>query len=97
MFIEIDDTKKYRLILSLHHYGYDSSTFAIGAFLSKAILEGAENQAEGEVHREYMDIPLGIPPLTMSSEKEVTELAPSIRQEIEASVMAVLAFIANEL
>ncbi|AGL02275.1 Fic family protein [Desulfoscipio gibsoniae] len=97
MFIEIDDTKKYRLVLSLHHYGYDNSTFALGAFLSKAILEGAENQAKREVHREYIDIPLGIPPLTMSSEKEVAELISSINQQIEVSVMAVLAYIANEL
>lgn len=97
MFIEIDDTKKYRLVLSLHHYGYDNSTFAVGAFLSKAILEGAESQTEGEPHREYIDIPLGIPPLTMSSEKEVAELAPSISQQVEVSVMAALAYIANEL
>lgn len=97
MFIEIDDTKKYRLVLSLHHYGYDNSTFAIGAFLSKAISEGAENQVKGETRREYIDIPLGIPPLTMSSEKEVSELTPSINQQIEISVMTALAYIANEL
>ena len=97
MFIEIDDTKKYRLVLSLHHYGYNNSTFAVGAFLSKAIIEGAERQAEVEVRREYIDIPLGIPPLIMSSEKEIAELTPSINQQIEASVMAVLAYIANEL
>ncbi len=97
MFIEIDGTKKYRLLLSLHHYGYDNSTFAIGAFLSKTISEGPENQLSGEFRREYVDIPLGIPPLTMSSEKEVSELTSSINQQIEISVMATLAYIANEL
>lgn len=97
MFIEIDGTKKYRLVLSLHHYGYDNSTFAIGAFLSKTISEGPENQSIRESRREYVDIPLGIPPLTMSSEKEVSELTSSINQQIEISIMATLAYIANEL
>jgi fido (protein-threonine AMPylation protein) len=97
MFIEIDDTKKYRLVLSLHHYGYDSSTFAIGAFLSKAIMEEPKNQSKGDAHGEYIDIPLGIPPLTMSSEKEVAELTSSIHQQVEISIMAALAYIANEL
>jgi Fic family protein len=97
MFIEIDETKKYRLVLSVHHYGYDNSTFAIGAFLSKALAEGTGTRGKGETRREYIDIPLGIPPLTMSSEKEVTDLTPSINQQIELSVMAALAYIANEL
>jgi len=97
MFINIDGTKKYRLVLSIHHYGYDNSTFAIGAFLSKTISEGPENQSIRESRREYVDIPLGIPPLTMSSEKEVSELISSINQQIEISIMATLAYIANEL
>ncbi|MDW7658634.1 MAG: Fic family protein [Bacillota bacterium] len=97
MFIEIDDKIKYRLVLSLHHYGYDSNTYAIGAFLSKVIQEAADNQIADEIRRSYMDVPLGIPPLTMSTEKRVSELTSSISQQIEISVMAALAYIANEL
>lgn len=95
MFVSIDKTKKYRLVLSIHHYGYDNSTFAVGAFLSKDI---TSSNVEGkEPHREYIDIPVGIPPLTMSSEKNVSELETSIKQQIEMSIMSALAYIANEL
>ncbi len=97
LFIEIDSTKRYRIVLSLHHYGYDNSTFAIGAFLSKVISEAPKNKLGSEPQKGYADIPLGIPPLTMSSEKEVSELAQSINQQIEISIMTALAYIANEL
>ncbi len=93
MFVELDKTKRYRLIISVHHYGYDNSTFAIGAFLSKEIA-GPDDR---EQRREYRDMPLEIPPLTFSSEKSVHELQESIRQQVKASIMAMLAYIANEL
>ena len=93
-FIEIDKTKAYRLIISLHHYGYDNSTFAIGSILSKVISDQVEIDLDNE---KYMDIPLGLPPLTMSSEKEVQQLTSSINQQVESSVMIALAYIANEL
>lgn len=94
VFFAIDKTKRYRLVISLHHYGYDNSTFAIGAFLSKEI---ANSTGVNSNRTEYMDIPLGIPPLTMSSEKEISELKSLIRQQIKMSMMSVLAYIANEL
>lgn len=95
MFISIDQTKKYRLILSVHHYGYDKSTFAVGAFLSKEIT-GVISEETGS-RREYIDIPVGVPPLTLSSEKDIDELKSSIKQQVEISIMSALAYIANEL
>lgn len=94
MFIAIDKTKKYRLVISIHHYGYDNSTFAIGAFLSKEI---ANSMKDSDNRTEYMDIPLGVPPLTMSSEKGISELKSSVQQQIKISIMSMLAYIANEL
>lgn len=94
IFIAIDKTKRYRLVVSLHHYGYDNSTFAVGAFLSKEITTPAQNSNH---KREYMDIPLGVPPLTMSSEKGIDKLDSSIRQQIKISIMSMLAYIVNEL
>lgn len=94
MFIAIDKTNRYRLVISVHHYGYDNSTFAIGAFLSKEISSSVK---ENPRKTEYVDAPLGIPPLTMSSEKDIGELKSSIKQQIEMSVMSVLAYIINEL
>lgn len=94
MLISIDETKRYRLVVSIHHYGYDNGTFAIGAFLSKKMANSAKKNMD---EKEYMDIPLALPPLTISGEKEVSGLEASIKRQIEISVMSVLAYIANEL
>ncbi len=84
MEIKIDDFKIYRMIVSLHHYGFDDSAFAIGTILSKPM-------------NDSIYIPLGLPPLTMSSEKDPVQLAPSIEKYIESSITTVLAYISNEL
>lgn len=97
LFIDIDSKKKYRIVLSLHHFGYDNSTFALGAFLSKVILETPGKRMDGKRIKEYDDVPLGVPPLTMSSEKGVSDLEQSINQQIEISIMTALTYIANEL
>jgi Fic family protein len=88
---QIDANKVYRMIISLHHYGYDNSTFAIGAFLSKAVNNSAGHDID------YIDIPVALPPLTISAEKEAGQLISSINQQVESSVMTALAYIANEL
>ena len=90
-FFQIDKVKIYRMVISIHHYGYDNSTFAVGAFLSTALIDPTNSS------NEFLDIPLSLPPLTISSEKEVHFLKPSIKQQIEFSIMTVLAYIANEL
>jgi prophage maintenance system killer protein len=90
----IDRNRIYRMVVSLHHAGYDHSAFAIGAFLSKAVFEPLGTD---EKSQEWMDVPLAIPPLTMSSEKEASQLDASISQHIESLVTAVLACIANEI
>ena len=92
----IDKNKIYRMIITLHHFGYDNSTFAIGAFLSKAVFNPAAAETK-PAERKFIDIPLAIPPLTMSSEKDVSQLKSSINQQVESSVMTALAYIANEL
>lgn len=97
MSLNLDKNKKYRVIISLHHYGYDKSTFAIGAFLSKQVIDKSTAQTVDDFRKEYIDVPLGVPPLTMSSDKEIAELKSSITQQIELSIMAALSYIANEL
>lgn len=59
--------------------------------------EIANPMEESSNKTEYMDIPLGIPPLTMSADKEVLDLKASIKQQIKISLMSVLAYIVNEL
>ncbi|MDR1858481.1 MAG: Fic family protein [Treponema sp.] len=89
--IKLDDTHKYQLVLSLHHYGYDNSAFAIGAFIEKQ----QQGEAQGE-HNEIL-IPLGIPPLVFYSEKDISTLKKSICDQIEDIFTATLAYIAEEL
>ena len=96
MFFKIDEKNVYRMIISLHHYGYDNSTFAIGAFLSKGIPEN-ENSDKQKKGREYIDVSLGLPPLTFSSEKDSSLLRSSIIQQIQLSIMATLSYITNEI
>jgi Fic family protein len=89
--LKIDRGKVYHLVVSLHHYGYDNSTFAIGAFLSRPFSESAEAE------KDTLTIPLGIPPLTISSEQEVSRLVSSVHQQVDACVMTALTAIMNEL
>jgi len=88
--INLDDAHKYQLVLSLHHYGYDNSTFAIGAFIEK--------QQQGEAQGQYNEIltPLGIPPLIFNSEKGVSALEKSICDHIDGIFTSTLAYIAEE-
>lgn len=85
----IDSKKLYRLVISLHHFGYDKSTFAIGAFLSKAVPDTKKDK--------YIDVPLGLPPLTFSSKEQNESLSGSIENHLNNIMIASLAFIANEL
>jgi len=96
VYIEIDDRRKYRMIFSIHHYGYDNSTFAIGAFLSKAVLE-ENDEGSRKPRNSYIDTPIGIPPLTISTEKAASELTSSIKQQVEISFIAMIRYIAEEV
>lgn len=90
LYFEIDTKQRYQLTFSLHHYGYDNGTFAIGAFLSKVV-------SNTEIDLEKIDIPLGLPPLTISAEKNVADLKSSVYQQIELSLVTALAYISGEL
>lgn len=85
----IDSKKLYRLVISLHHFGYDKNTFAIGAFLSKPLPITKKEK--------YVDVPLGLPPLTFSSKEKSESLSISIENHLNDIIIASLAFIANEL
>lgn len=89
MTMEIEG-KKHWLIISLHHYGYDNSTFAIGAAMLQHEWPGRDNSSNDV-------IPIKIPPLTMSSEKELTALKNSIHNYIENIITTALAYIASTI
>ena len=41
--IELTDKKRYQLCVTIHHYGYDGSTLALGAFLEFLTMHGSLN------------------------------------------------------
>jgi Fic family protein len=89
--INFDPLHRYQLVLSLHHYGYDNSAFAIGGFIEKEEIKDSKTQ-RGEIYTA-----LGIPPLIFSSEKDISALKTSICQQIEAIVTSALGYIAEDL
>jgi fido (protein-threonine AMPylation protein) len=90
MTIEIEDKSRHWLIISVHHYGYDNSTFAIGAAM-------LQHEWPGKSNSSHEVIPIKIPPLTMSSEKELSALKSSIHNHIEAIITTALAYVASTI
>jgi len=86
-----NDAHHYQLVLSLHHYGYDNSALAIGAFIEK---DGKQGVA---THGNELPTPLDVPPLVFSSETGVDRLSESILQQIDTVITSALAYITEEL
>ncbi|OHD61878.1 MAG: hypothetical protein A2014_04810 [Spirochaetes bacterium GWF1_49_6] len=62
--------KKYKLVFSLHHYGFEDSTIAIGAFIEVSIYDG-----DKEIKTAF---PIEIPPIKFSLDFESFEEKKSI-------------------
>jgi len=89
--IAFDDTHKYQLILSLHHYGYDNSTFAIGAFIEKQLHGEAPEQDNKQIL-----FTLENQPYVFFSGKDISTIEGSICEKIESIFTETLAYIAEE-
>ncbi len=89
--INLSTTKKYQLAFTLHHFGYDNTAVAIGAFL----------EFKGDKQRKNDDdltLPLDIKPYVLSVEKEITEASvANINSFLENVLTLTLAHIASEL
>lgn len=88
--VELSESKKYQLCITVHHYGYDNSTLAIGAFLE--FLTPHEN-------KERIDeaLPLEIKPHVISLTGDVTAKEKNIAAFIQNAVTVTMAQIASEL
>ncbi|HKR05089.1 MAG TPA: Fic family protein [Bacteroidia bacterium] len=94
--IVLRDKKRYELIITLHHYGYDESTFAIGAILqynepSKTKTNAADLTTV---------LPLSIEPYTISLEMQSTDInnsAADIHSFLQNVLTLTLAQIASEI
>lgn len=94
--IELEDKRKYQLIITLHHYGYDESTFAIGA-----ILEYNEPSTSKSNKADLVTtLPLSIEPFTISLEVETEKLTRSsddIYTFLQNTITLTLGQIASEM
>lgn len=89
--IELSENKKYQLGVTVHHYGYDDNTLAIGAFLEYLSLE---EDTQGRIDE---TLPLEIKPHVISISRDIESKEKNIRSYLENAVTLTLAQIASEL
>jgi hypothetical protein len=92
--IEFGENKRYQLGVTIHHYGYDDNTLAIGAFLEYLT---ADEDGEGSEGRIDATLPLEIKPHVISITKDIESKEKNIRSYLENAVTLTLAQIASEL
>lgn len=87
--VELTENKKYQLGVSIHHYGYDDSTIAIGSFLEFKGNSGNDTIAT--------TLPLEIPPHVISISEKIENKKKNIKNYLENVLALALAQIASEL
>ncbi|KHD05892.1 Fic family protein [Candidatus Thiomargarita nelsonii] len=85
--IGLEENKKYQLGISIHHYGYDDTTIAIGSFL----------EFKGNKMDDDDTIPLNIEPHVISISENIEAKKKNIRSYLEHTLAIALAQIASEL
>lgn len=94
--IVLRDKKKYDLIITLHHYGYDESTFAIGAILQY----NEPSKTKTNTADLTTILPLSIEPYTISLEMPTADIkisADDIHTFLQNALTLTLAQIASEI
>lgn len=87
--IELADEKRYQLCVTIHHYGYDDSALAIGAFLEFLTAHGPERIDQA--------LPLEIKPHIIAITDDVSFREKSIAGFIKSALTLAMAQIASEL
>lgn len=87
--IEVFDDKEYELGITLHHFGYDDSVIAIGAFLEYKGIEISDDKDT--------TIPLDIKPHVISIKDTVDSKEKNIRLHLESILTVTIAQIASEI
>ncbi|RZK01512.1 MAG: Fic family protein, partial [Flavobacterium sp.] len=91
----LSEERQYQLVISIHHYGYDDSTIAIGAFLE--FIEAATNgrnlnskansfKRKGQKDNIITSLPLDIKPHIISLEADIQQLEPNIKSFLHDTV-----------
>lgn len=87
--IELSEVKKYQLGISMHHFGYDDNTLAIGSFL--------EFKGSNADEREDTTLPLDIPPHVISVDDDIEQKKKNIKNYLESALTLSLAQVASEI
>lgn len=95
--------RQYQLVISIHHYGYDDSTIAVGAFLE--FIEASSNgkkkangfSRKGQDNNLITSLPLDIKPHIMSLEADTEELESNLKSFLQDTVTITLGQIASEI
>ena len=88
--IDLSATKRYQLGVTLHHYGYDDKTLALGAFLEFFQTDDLSDRLDST-------LPLEIKPHVISISKDIESKEKNIRAFLENAITLTLAQIASEL
>jgi len=95
--------RQYQLVISIHHYGYDDSTLAVGAFLEfiEASSKGKRNSnnfsRKGQDDNLITSLPLDIMPHIMSMEVDIDELESNLKSFLQDTITVTLGQIASEI
>lgn len=95
--------RQYWLVISIHHYGYDDSTIAVGAFLefieSATIASKKANgfSRKGQDNNLITSLPLDIKPHIISLEADITELESNLKSFLQDTITITLGQIASEI
>ena len=88
--LELAENKKYQLCITIHHYGYEANTLAIGAFLEFLIPHESHDRIDEA-------LPLEIKPHVISLTGDITAKEKNIAAFIKNAVTLTMAQIASEL
>ncbi|MEA1968299.1 MAG: Fic family protein [Thermodesulfobacteriota bacterium] len=88
--VELTENKRYQLCITIHHYGYEDNTLAIGAFLEFLIPHESHDRIDEA-------LPLEIKPHVISLTGDVTAKEKNIAAFIKNAVTLTIAQIASEL
>lgn len=99
----LSEERQYQLVISIHHYGYDDSTVAVGAFLE--FIESSTNgkrksngySRKGQNNNTITSVPLNVKPHIISLEADITELESNLKSFIQDTVTITLGQIASEI
>lgn len=90
VYFNLSNGKKYDLIISVHHYGYEEDVIAVGGFL-----EFIETLDEGRDER--ISIPIKLEPFTISLTATTNKISLNLKDYIHEVIRLGLSIIINEI